>query len=245
MFGITRGRNRRWRQAKRGGGKLRNFRLWLPAFGVSKGGRNRVCFLAGALPCAPGSVPPQSVFAFRRDHLPASGRRAPVLPAWRALEKGPGESPLPIASLPRLKNQFQAELQFPHVNPGTRRRDGPEGAASCNRHALGVHPAVPQIQVGIPEIRVVEKIKRFEPELNISFFGEVEVFQCGEIPVENARTNDYVPARVSIRVQRWKRKRGDIEPLASVKMEFICQPPMSLPAKPWFRNGRPFPKGRS
>src|SRR5262249_46820616 len=74
----------------------------------------------------------------------------------------------------------------------------------------------------IPEAGMVEKVKGFEPELEILAFTQVKVLLGGEVDVEYRDANHHVAARVAISVIREsrviagqcsERERLNVEPL--------------------------------
>src|SRR5713226_2072250 len=97
-----------------------------------------------------------------------------------------------------LKDQLQAELQLPHVDSGAGAGNGSETARPHDRNSVGVETIVPQSKVGVPEVRVIQEVEHLEPELEISLFSDVEVFQRREIPIEDSRTLSHVSPCVAV-----------------------------------------------
>ena len=90
-----------------------------------------------------------------------------------------GEDPATDRSI--LEDQFQAELQFPHVDSGARARNRTEASGTHNRLAVGIDAIVSQGQARVTEVWVVQKIERLEPELQVAALSEVEILLGGEV----------------------------------------------------------------
>src|SRR5262249_30377327 len=87
-----------------------------------------------------------------------------------------------------LEDQFQAKLQFPHVDPGARAVNRSERSGSHDGSTVRVQAIGAQAQARISEIRVIHEIERLEAELEISLLGEVEILQRRKVPGVDART---------------------------------------------------------
>ena len=113
----------------------------------------------------------------------------------------------------KSKDQFQAELQLTHVDAGTRAGN----LAECIRCRGGVR---------IPEVRVIEKIERLKPELQVGGFRNGELLQSREIHTENAGAGDDVTAKVPVSSDRIERNSSRIKPaggtaVAGIQIDFL------------------------
>src|SRR6266851_1612517 len=95
------------------------------------------------------------------------------------------------------EDQLQAELQLSHI---------------VARVADLAERPVGQVRVRITPDRVIQKIKRFEAELQECRLVEVEVLESREIPVHDARSDNGVAPYIAEAVLWLRRETGSVEP---------------------------------
>ncbi len=106
-----------------------------------------------------------------------------------------------------LKDQFQAELQFPHVDAGFGAGDRAK-AGGCARDGDAIRTELARVHgvIRIAEVRVVEEIKGLKPELQVLALIYEKAFLGTKIDAEDWYIGDNIAARIPKRVWGWRAK---------------------------------------
>src|SRR5438045_9530724 len=75
------------------------------------------------------------------------------------------------------KDQLQAELQLPHIDPIAGGGDLAEGASTRNRNACGGEAVGVHQHSRVAPNRMIGSVERFASKLQVPALSEVEVFQ--------------------------------------------------------------------